>query len=357
MTFEKELKIIIDILFNNETELPDFSSIDHAKFLKLLIEHRVLLHVFESKQIKDNKAYLNFIEPYAQDYKLKILFDLNALSNLNDLLTKNRIDFVLLKGHGLSQLLYNDPGYRMSKDIDILIDLENLDNIDKVLIESGFQRLTFFNSPKQKATLIKHFEHIQYLSKDGRINLEVHWRIEDHFLNDFKEKLSQVEIGGKKYTILGQPFRWKYIFKHALEHDFFRLHWLYDIFQAEAKSYVSWKDVLSQEDELIYQQIISGLQNDNSQGNDKRAMYCIRLLKDKHCLRIASQSFKDRKYRFFERIRHNWVIGGVNQVLKGLFKRNIRPENWKFYAFPDSMFFLNHLLSRPIWLIKQMVSK
>ena len=52
-----------------------------------------------------------------------------------------------------------------------------------------------------------------------------------------------------------------------------------------------------------------------------------------------------------------YYTSGFLVLLKSIFARGVRPKTWRFFAFPDSVFFLNYVFSRIVWLAGKIKGK
>jgi Uncharacterised nucleotidyltransferase len=88
-----------------------------------------------------------------------------------------------LKGPQLSELLYGDPGRRLSGDVDLLVDPERLTDAVAVVERLGYQRPTDFVYPSGLPQLHYALLHPQ----DELPPIELHWRVhwyEDRFARE-----------------------------------------------------------------------------------------------------------------------------------------------------------------------------
>ncbi len=188
----KELNLIIEIL-NYQinpgselnaliTETVSSGSIDWDEFLRLVEFHKVYTLVYDT--VKEFESFpAEIIEKLKQlNHKniRKSLAIAAELKNLNMLLGENNISFTVFKGQPLSQMLYRNLHQRSSKDIDILINKEDLGKILKIF-KADYKPLISINL--QLKYLIKYYNHIGFVNKNSGVIIEVHWKlIENEYL-------------------------------------------------------------------------------------------------------------------------------------------------------------------------------
>ena len=89
------------------------------------------------------------------------------------LLARECIAVVVLKGSAIAQEIYKNVNSRISCDVDLLIKESEIDIVDKILLRNGYERMD--REPLCFLRVRRH--HTVYLLKDSRqqILIEVHW--------------------------------------------------------------------------------------------------------------------------------------------------------------------------------------
>lgn len=344
-------------------------SIKHEHLLQLIADHRIYGPILRS-----NIQSINGFEEIASqclNNKLSQLTLSSALGEISKLL--KGIKWMALKGPVLSQYLYDDPAERTSKDLDILISVTDLDRVLDTLTANGYVILTYWNTPKQKKALINYYHHLELLHPNGEIIVELHWklhkysRIEFNLLQELKCS-KRVKIGDVDYPIFQTEMLLYYLSIHGLQHGFFRLQWLHDILQLSIKNPDLFSKAISSYGqnkydlrailatqkllELFFEHRVNPkLDHRLDRQTQKLVAFCEREIKTND-----TYSFKDRGglESLFKVHYLNYLMGGIPLLFKGLIARNVRPLNWKYFAFPDSVFSLNHLFSRVISLLNKL---
>lgn len=323
--------------------------------------------------LEDEKLKQKFLNQYREDkfYQLTIVKELAFVKEWF-----HGIDFLTLKGPVLSQFLYNDPAERNSWDLDLLIDAKDLDQCSKILIAQGYELLTKFKTPKQKAALIKHHHHFEFYHPKKGILIEIHWKLTDMKgfdtgINEVKSQSTKIVVGSNSYSILNPVALFEFLAIHGTFHLFSRYQWVYDL----KTLYNSLN-----EDELA--QII---EESKKHGSLRFVLVALNLLHDvfqtplnpriKHLIAKDSNVSKLTKFSQQELYfttanvnRSGWKLmmhkhkiqyyaSGMKGLIKSVFSRSVRPRNWEFFAFSDRVFFLNHVFSRVIWIVGKMVGK
>ena len=130
------------------------------------------------------KRYREMIEPagVAEDFLEgeKAVYYRNAVRSMGQESAENRalsllsaegVPAVLLRGNAIAREIYNDPYYRTSTDIDILIRQEDLARSDSVFSKNGYVRGD--NLPFKFC--VNRIHHALYRCPDTDVLIELHW--------------------------------------------------------------------------------------------------------------------------------------------------------------------------------------
>lgn len=365
-----EFRHLIRILQGGDIAHPDCNT-DHL--LQLIADHRVIGQVARKIQNFEDSALRAKIETENIANKLAQLRLIEVLTELKNILTG--IHFVLLKGPGLSQQIYNDPAERRSRDLDILIHPKDFDRVMEQLTQAGYRKLTYYKTSRQRASLMKHYQNIELEHPSGELHIEIHWNLVS--LRSAKcptiEELEteELKLGSQSWLTPGLYDNLCYLCLHGTLHAFFRLQWLLDIRELRKKMMDESEFIahLTKWEWTIYYLVACELLHHffedelpkYPEGISRKKVRQISQLCLKEIARNDSYlhgSHNDGGFRaswVLHRLR--FLCGGWKSLLNSLISRNIRPDNWAFFAFPDPVFFLNALFSRPIWLCRKIFSK
>ena len=112
--------------------------------------------------------------------RLRLLYLQNAGRNMNlyqglgkvlEVLGKNNISVIALKGAHLAELVYGNIALRPMVDLDLLVRKKDLPGVEEKLLEVGFSP----TAPQKKMTEIHH--HVVFRWPGKEIYIEVHWDI------------------------------------------------------------------------------------------------------------------------------------------------------------------------------------
>lgn len=155
-------------------------------------------------------------------------------------LHSTEVEYLVIKGVELSQRLYGESSFRISKDIDILVlDREKIPSLLKDLINLGWsinENSWIEERPRQKWLMDLTFD-ISMRHPNGTL-VEIHWNLDNYFFNleDIKRKnlllknISEFIFFDLNIKVLSPELELIYLIIHGARHAWFRLKWLVDIY-------------------------------------------------------------------------------------------------------------------------------
>jgi len=375
VTFSRELKLLLHCLSNKAIDPSDISGIDEEKLIDLIQTHRIISQVrtplaeITSSSLREKLDGIYIANKFVQlNFSAELIKIQKAFSEKN-------IAHIALKGPALSQEIYGDPSERTSRDLDILIQLDQLDASLETLKELGYELLTKFSTSKQRRAIIQHYHHMELYHTDKNVMLEIHWKLTSPKHGPFSTEMiwsnsTQLPFSGSELRILSRETLIPYLCLHGTLHCFFRLQWLTDLYHL-------FKQMSLDEIELLHRQIENS--STRISMNVSLALLSeffgfeipekIKIGMNRHSKKmvqislneIAENTSLDRKKSRWRTTLLNHKIqyytSGTRGLINSLFSRNVRPKNWQVFAFPDSVFFLNHVFSRLIWLLGKLKRK
>lgn len=190
-----------------------------------------------------------------QKQKLKALAHTKSMFAITKALSEKKVGHLWLKGPVLSQRLYNDPCFRSSRDIDVLINHKDLYKADEVLSSIGFKRQRFasLTSPENRSQLIQFFlKDIAYVHSESNVTVELHWRWE---VNPYMLELpvqqaldnkTSITIQKTELPVLNPIDEFIYLCMHGTKSSWARMCWLHDIYQYIQRNELDWDSVAKQ---------------------------------------------------------------------------------------------------------------
>lgn len=212
-----------------------YPSLDWVVFLKLVRHHRVFPLVFDNIMREKERTYPAYvIQALHQDYMrntIKMLQLSAELTAICDCFHYEEVRSLILKGPVIAEHLYGNLALRTSKDLDILVAEEDMDQAGRVL-----RRLGFLLEPSQydhhDPNWIYHDQ--VYFHPEKMIEVELHWRLHSDIFqepdfNTLWERKRVSSIGSGSIYYLGQEDSALYLMVHGARHGWFRLRWLCDV--------------------------------------------------------------------------------------------------------------------------------
>ncbi len=231
--------------------------IDWDLFMKLVIRHGVYPVVYKNlvKIQNVNQEVLSLLE---KRYKQNVMNSLKLTAELVRImrtLEERKIHVISLKGPALGLSLYGDISLRVSRDLDILVDREDVEKVEAILLSQGYHKnhLDIELTPKQKKTMYYREHHFSY-ANDNNICVELHWQYyyeSYHFqFEQAWENRCEIAVSGKSIHVLNPEEYFLYLVFHGSKHAYKRLKWLCDIYEIIKKNELNWERVISRSKEL-----------------------------------------------------------------------------------------------------------
>jgi hypothetical protein len=162
---------------------------------------------------------------------------LGEFFKINKVFNDNDIECINLKGPLLSYKLYKDWGARQSKDLDILVNSDDIEKASDILMKMGYKAENKIPSTKRKRKLfISSNHHTTLYHPIKKIQIELHWKLLGLKLTNEKklQNIVKTNTTSSKYQEhLFQEFTPElelcFLIIHGAEHAWERLKWLSDI--------------------------------------------------------------------------------------------------------------------------------
>ena len=172
---------------------------------------------------------------------------LEFLKSLGTFVKQKNLKVAILKGFALLPLLYSDLGSRFMSDIDLLLAEEDLDIMERLLLDNGFELLS---TQKWERNNFKR----EYMTKEKNsfsIVIETHSKLFHHRDKQFSWKFENHTI--YPFLQLTKEGMLNHLIGHlAFQHTFVKLNWLFDIylFVRKYQNEIVWEEVHSNAKEL-----------------------------------------------------------------------------------------------------------
>ena len=145
------------------------------------------------------------------------------------------IPAVIMKGAPLSQAIYGDTRLRHSKDIDLLVEDDQLKRVELMLLQNGFKQVPGLAddlTPQQARAFERFRKHHDFEHQATGCQLELHWRAYDNprLGSVSRVKREWVECSpGINLPALERYELFPLLCAHGAGHAWFRLKWLADV--------------------------------------------------------------------------------------------------------------------------------
>jgi len=249
---------LIDVCANSLVQKKTTVPISHWKEVLRLAKHHRITRLLESTSA--NKSSLNHSEEADQlnainkRNRLRMLAYTAELSLIGRKFEDENIPVIPLKGPVAAYQVYGDFAAKHSRDIDVLIQEENLDQVIELLNKEGYTlAMPYVNyTPKQKSYFQKVSNQLVFFNPRKRIQLEVHWRLfaNRYFLplsfNDLLQTATRVKVGQETTLLAISPeYLMLYLCAHGAKHKWALLYWLHEVATLAKKEEFNWLSLLN----------------------------------------------------------------------------------------------------------------
>ena len=220
---------------NGETALPDADNIDWTVLLRLADAHAVIPIL--DIALRDLSLPDNVAEELHSAVKRSAGWSLAQsaeLVRLADLLDKNGIPFVAVKGPLLNAYLYGDLSVRSSGDIDLFVKREAVPQMRDILASNRYPLTSTLHWNSSSACLHSRESEVSFVSP-SEVSIDVHWRLlPPYFASAFDKadvwtSLKTATVAGRPVRILAPEPLLLFLCAHGAKHMYERLGWICDI--------------------------------------------------------------------------------------------------------------------------------
>ena len=160
------------------------------------------------------------------------------------------IEVIPLKGPILAMTAYGNVALREFLDLDVLVPKQHFDRAGRLLVQCGYQPPSN-QTGKLGSTRIEDQVGCDFVRKDGRVSVEMHWSFIQKWLG-FEVDLDAlwktpeyVNIGGTHVRKLPTEIALLYLCAHGAKHQWSRLCWIVDVTQLlHTQPTIDWDGLL-----------------------------------------------------------------------------------------------------------------
>ena len=141
---------------------------------------------------------------------------------------------LVLKGAALAVQLYGDPGARVARDIDLLVDPDQFTAARRLLRQAGYVQRQGFPSVQRSAAYLRRIKEIEFLDPATGGMVELHHRLTDNpyllecDFNLLWDEREEIRLGNLTVATLPRQRLPLYLCVHGADHAWARLRWLVD---------------------------------------------------------------------------------------------------------------------------------
>jgi hypothetical protein len=269
----------------------------------------------------------------------------------------------------MAEQFYGDIGMKQSRDIDLLVERENIKKCDELLREHGCIRIQpdFTLTPKQEKVHCAIIHHCTYLNKKNNTIIELHWRLlsPPAFMpldtSSVIQRSVKIKWEKRYFNILNDDDQLLYLAAHGSKHQWYRIYWLKDFAEAlyiypESR----YKHLIEKaKNNNMLAPLLQGVLLSNILFDYELPDAFIPLINNKH-YRLARSALSGIKKtaeknlsRKFSRIFKIFYVMQLKNDFKYkwqcIWSLRTVENDWKIIKLPDKLFFLYYFLRPFLW--------
>ncbi|NMO95718.1 nucleotidyltransferase domain-containing protein [Paenibacillus lemnae] len=234
----QELSLLLHLLQDDSQQeiisQDNLHDLDWDRFMKLVSHHRVFPLVYlKLKEWDPARIPARVIQTLRHQYHtntMRMLHLGGEMSRICETLAQGGIRTLVLKGPALALQLYGDVSHRTSKDLDLLVDAEDVEKAEEILLELGYE----LQDERVLGNWKKTSHHLSYEHPKHGVQIEIHWRLNPHFSKAYAfdalwTRKQEIRLSNQTLYGLGDEDLLCYLTDHGARHGWFRLRWLLDI--------------------------------------------------------------------------------------------------------------------------------
>jgi hypothetical protein len=278
--FPKELRLMLDCLRGffsategSEPEMLRLDGIDWKTFISLAYHHRVVPILHAQRAILRAKGCPEDVLQGLAEASMRNVLRNGAMTGellqLSDILERNHVPMIAIKGIPQAILLYGGIQYRSPGDIDVLVSPDSMGMAHQALCNAGYVPQSRYSASPLIQTISKLLvNHTSYRNKNNQGHyVELHSRL--YFYRsvlslDFDSILAssqEVNIGCCNVQTLSDDLTVIFLLAHGALHAWHRLFWVCDTAQLfHGHGPLNWASLMDMAAKLgVARSVASGL--------------------------------------------------------------------------------------------------
>ncbi len=300
----------------------------------------------------------------------------SELSKIGAEFTSQAIPYIPLKGPVVAFQVFGDLTAKNSRDLDFLIQEEQLDQTIEVLSKNGYTLTLPYDqySPKQKSYFRKANNQLTLFNQQKKIPLEIHWRLFANplllplSLNELLKSSTKMMIGNVAVPALSSEHLLFYLTVHGAKHQWALLYWLHELATLIQKESFEWNSILAKATKLsIERPLVQGVMLIESLFKIE-APKEIKTYHQSHptiqdLVDMATATIKAEQTNLHKKsISNYWGILGYKWKLRKGWKyklayiQGISIKDFELIKLPDTLFFCYFWLRPFFWFWRYIIS-
>jgi hypothetical protein len=229
------LAIVKTILFDSSDPLPAVKY-DDNKLIQYISRNNlnafIAAHIDRFPELQSIKHAL--VKRARKSLTKNLLLQADLLK-IVDLAKEHNIDMVLFKGHPVNEIIYGNSNVRTSTDVDICVTPNDLDALEKILLDKGYvlDSPNFELNPKEYDLFLKIDNEKGYFSP-AKSKLDVHFKLfKNPYILEIPSNTSEYLVAenycNRKIYRMNNAYTLLYLMVHGKIHYWEKMMWLIDL--------------------------------------------------------------------------------------------------------------------------------
>lgn len=170
-------RLLYSYLIKIKQNAPQFSDEQQSQIIELCGRYLMAGFILESNRLDPSNAHLvKCLEGQRRVMAIKNMSMKQDLAKIATNFSLKKIDFLVLKGMALNIGGIYKHGIRASRDIDLLVQKEDIPLAYRTLREQGFQ---YMNAGTADEAVVFFGKHLPVMTNNRGTHVELHWRVTD----------------------------------------------------------------------------------------------------------------------------------------------------------------------------------
>lgn len=351
----------------------DCVDLTESDMRKMADRHRILLYPFIGKH-----QLCYYSEDFIETSKIEYLQNMQRihstdlfLGRMNIFLSSISAIGIVLKGIPLAANYYASRFHRHARDVDILIESENIPQVTQWLTSQGYQLQSDFLqfNRKQQVDYLQQNHHFCFYGQSTTLPqvIELHWRcrssVDAFSFDPFAAGAPLLKTNWDRISTMDHLEQLIYLCVHGTEHRWYRLKWLLDLPLLMQHEKFNWTELSDKARELgawehlaVSMLLLQRLTGRHFMNGMPDIMHHLAARKKVESILVSLQNNAMIETGYAVAFRQMFFHASFNRRFRKwtFWKRWLMsPADWKRFPLSEKFHFLYYFMRPLFWLIRK----